>query len=90
MKGQYSSERSLEKQTMGGSASDLLANMGLVVGTSAVMREVALQMRQVAAAPDTTVLLQGETGTGKEVFAHAIHALSRRSAYQFVDVNCAA
>jgi two-component system NtrC family response regulator len=54
------------------------------------MREVAGQMRQVAASPDTTVLLQGETGTGKEVFARAIHTLSRRAAYQFVDVNCAA
>ncbi len=69
---------------------DLLASNGLVVGQSAVMREVAQQMRQVAASPDTTVLLQGETGTGKEVFARAIHALSRRAAYQFVDVNCAA
>jgi len=54
------------------------------------MREVAQQMRQVAASPDATVLLQGETGTGKEVFARAIHALSRRAAYQFVDLNCAA
>ncbi len=54
------------------------------------MQEVAQQMRQVAASPDTTVLLQGETGTGKEVFARAIHTLSRRAAYQFVDVNCAA
>src|SRR5260370_36773728 len=54
------------------------------------MREVVQQMRQVAASPDPTVLLQGETGTGKEVFARAIHTLSRRAAYQFVDVNCAA
>jgi two-component system NtrC family response regulator len=54
------------------------------------MREVVQQMRQVAASPDTTVLLQGETGTGKEVFARAIHTLSRRATYQFVDVNCAA
>ena len=82
--------QSPEEQADGEGASNLLAHMGLVVGTSPVMREVAQQMRQVAAAPDTTVLLQGETGTGKEVFAHAIHALSRRSAYQFVDVNCAA
>jgi two-component system response regulator AtoC len=67
-----------------------LADIGLVLGQSSVMREVAQQMRQVAAFPDTTVLLQGETGTGKEVFARAIHALSRRAAYQFVDVNCAA
>lgn len=72
------------------SKSDPLANIGLVTGTSSLMREVASQMRQVAASPDTTVLLQGETGTGKEVFARAIHALSHRAAYQFVDVNCAA
>lgn len=67
-----------------------LVGSGLIVGQSPVMREVAQQMRLVAASPDTTVLLQGETGTGKEVFARAIHTLSRRAAYQFVDVNCAA
>jgi two-component system response regulator AtoC len=69
---------------------DPLTDIGLVVGKSPVMREVVQQMQQVAASPDTTVLLQGETGTGKEVFARAIHALSRRAAYQFVDVNCVA
>ena len=69
---------------------ELLAGNGLIVGQSSAMREVVRQMRRVAAAPDTTVLLQGETGTGKEVFARAIHALSRRAAYPFVDVNCAA
>lgn len=77
-------------QTDEQNASDPLAGIGLVIGQSSVMREVVQQMRQVAASPDTTVLLQGETGTGKEVFARAIHALSRRAAYQFVDVNCAA
>lgn len=79
-----------EEQSVGKRGPDLLAKSGLIVGTSAAMREVVRQMRQVAAAPDTTVLLQGETGTGKDVFARAIHALSRRSAYQFVDLNCAA
>lgn len=54
------------------------------------MCEVVRQIHQVAASADTTVLLQGETGTGKEVVARAIHTLSRRAAYQFVDVNCAA
>lgn len=82
--------RSSGKQVSESDPTGLLAGSGLVVGQSAVMREVAQQMRQVAASPDTTVLLQGETGTGKEVFARAIHALSRRAAYQFVDVNCAA
>lgn len=72
------------------SLADPIAAIGLIVGNSSAMREVALQMRQVAASPDTTVLLQGETGTGKEVFARTIHTLSRRAAYQFVDVNCAA
>ncbi|HEX7736979.1 MAG TPA: sigma-54 dependent transcriptional regulator [Ktedonobacteraceae bacterium] len=74
----------------GSSMPDPLADIGLIVGESSAMREVAQQMRQVAASPDATVLLQGETGTGKEVFARAIHLLSRRAAYQFVDVNCAA
>lgn len=69
---------------------DPIASVGFVIGNSLAMREVALQMRQVAVSPDTTVLLQGETGTGKEVFARAIHALGRRAAYHFVDVNCAA
>lgn len=82
--------RSPIKQAEEDDTADLFAGSGLVVGKSSVMREIAQQMRRVAASPDTTVLLQGETGTGKEVFARAIHALSRRAAYQFVDVNCAA
>src|SRR5207253_6711761 len=63
----------------------------MVVGRSDVMHKIALMVRQVAESPTTTVLLQGESGTGKDVVARAIHTLSRRrSAYQFVDINCAA
>ena len=63
---------------------------GMVVGHSPAMQYVALMARQVAMYPTTTVLLQGESGTGKDVVAHAIHELSSRAAYQFVDINCAA
>jgi two-component system response regulator AtoC len=63
---------------------------GMLIGESRAMREVATMVRQVAMYPTTTVLLQGESGTGKDVVARAIHELSRRAAYQFVDINCAA
>ena len=63
---------------------------GMVIGHSAAMQEVAIIIRQVALYPQTTVLLQGESGTGKDVVARAVHELSSRSAYQFVDLNCAA
>src|SRR5947207_9742830 len=65
--------------------------MGMVIGRSEVMHKIVIMVRQVAESPTTTVLLQGESGTGKDVVARAIHTLSRRrSAYQFVDINCAA
>jgi two-component system NtrC family response regulator len=70
---------------------DAKSFLGMVVGRSDVMHKIALMVRQVAESPTTTVLLQGESGTGKDVVARAIHTLSRRrSAYQFVDINCAA
>ncbi|HEV2580623.1 MAG TPA: sigma-54 dependent transcriptional regulator [Ktedonobacteraceae bacterium] len=69
---------------------DQLASTGMVLGSSRAMSEIAGQVLQVAAHPDTTVLLQGESGTGKDVIAHAIHTLSRRAVYAFVDINCAA
>ena len=59
------------------------------VGTSAAALEVKLQARQVAAT-DSTVLLQGETGTGKEMVAQGIHAASWRADQNFVAVNVAA
>jgi two-component system, NtrC family, response regulator AtoC len=62
----------------------------LLIGRSPAMQEVATILRQVAIYPTTTVLLQGESGTGKDVVAHIIHELSPRSSYQFVAINCAA
>ncbi len=69
---------------------DFFANLGMIVGSSDAMRTIAAMVRQVAAYPTTTVLLQGESGTGKDVVARAIHALSVRSSYAFVPINCAA
>lgn len=61
----------------------------VVVGKSAAMKSVAEAARQ-AARSSVTVLLLGETGTGKEVFARAIHRWSDRAAKPFMVVNCAA
>jgi transcriptional regulator with PAS, ATPase and Fis domain len=59
------------------------------IGASPVAMEVKRQARRVAQT-DSTVLLLGETGTGKELLAHAIHAASPRAAGSFVGVNIAA
>jgi formate hydrogenlyase transcriptional activator len=60
-----------------------------IVGESAAIRQVIKQVRQVAAT-DSTVLLLGETGSGKELLATEIHALSARGGKAMVRVNCAA
>jgi formate hydrogenlyase transcriptional activator len=64
-------------------------SLGAVIGESRVFREVLAQVELVAPA-DSTVLLVGETGTGKELIARALHDQSRRSAKPFIAVNCAA
>jgi transcriptional regulator with GAF, ATPase, and Fis domain len=60
-----------------------------MIGTSAAMQEVYRLARMVAKR-DTTVLITGETGTGKELVAEAVHKLSPRAKQPFVVVNCAA
>jgi formate hydrogenlyase transcriptional activator len=60
-----------------------------IVGNSAALRRV-LGMVRVVAPTDATVLINGETGTGKELIAEAIHTCSARSNGPFVKVNCAA
>ncbi len=59
------------------------------IGTSPPVMEVKRQARRVAQT-DSTVLLLGETGTGKELLAHAIHAASARAGRAFIGVNIAA
>ena len=67
---------------------DVAASAG-IVGQSAALRRV-LQLVDMVAASDATVLLLGETGTGKELIARAIHERSQRWKENFVTLNCAA
>src|SRR5436309_11438717 len=60
-----------------------------IVGSSDALRTVLNQIAKVAPT-DSTVLIQGETGTGKELVARAIHSRSRRESRAFIRVNCAA
>lgn len=85
--------RALEKAALHSRVVELEKRIGLqqgfarVIGASVAIKE-AIGLAQKVAATDTTVLLLGETGTGKEVFAQAIHYSSPRSARPFVALNC--
>ena len=67
---------------------NIAMNLGRIVGTSPALRRMLKQVEAVAGTP-ATVLLQGESGVGKELVAHAIHARSPRSEGPLVKVNCA-
>jgi formate hydrogenlyase transcriptional activator len=60
-----------------------------IIGNSAALESVLEQVEQVAPT-DSTVLIEGETGTGKELIAHAIHNASQRCGRAFIKLNCAA
>jgi formate hydrogenlyase transcriptional activator len=60
-----------------------------IIGNSAALESVLEQVAQVAPT-DSTVLIEGETGTGKELIAHAIHNASQRVGRAFIKLNCAA
>src|SRR4029453_2832183 len=60
-----------------------------LIGRSGVMRDLA-QLLEIVAATASTVLITGETGTGKELAARAIHDASARRSQRFVAINCSA
>jgi formate hydrogenlyase transcriptional activator len=64
-------------------------NFEEIIGDSAALKQVLRQV-EIVAPTDSTVLIQGETGTGKELVARAIHNLSGRRGRTFVKLNCAA
>ena len=64
-------------------------NFEEIVGNSPALRRVLRQVEAVAPT-DSTVLIYGETGSGKELIARAVHKMSRRSPHAFVKLNCAA
>jgi PAS domain S-box-containing protein len=68
---------------------DTELGFGEIIGQSKALQAVMEQVRKVAAS-DATVLLLGETGTGKELVARAIHRLSQRVDNSFIKLNCAA
>jgi len=63
---------------------------GGIIGVSQEMKEVLELAEKVAQGSETTVLIEGETGTGKELLAEYIHFLSPRSSFPFIPINCGA
>jgi formate hydrogenlyase transcriptional activator len=77
------------QQDIEGQTFDLTENFEEIVGTSAALKRVMGQV-EVVAPTDATVLILGETGTGKELVARAIHRMSPRRNLPFISLNCAA
>src|SRR5713101_2008313 len=68
---------------------DTELGFGEIIGQSKTLRDVLEEVSKVAAT-DATVLILGETGTGKELIARAIHRMSKRQGNAFIKMNCAA
>jgi DNA-binding NtrC family response regulator len=78
-----------DNQRLSGTVDSLKRGLATIIGESAAMRR-AVELARKVAATDSTVLLRGESGTGKDLFARAIHFSSRRAAGPWVKVNCGA
>jgi two-component system response regulator AtoC len=61
-----------------------------IIAESPIIKDLLEKVKRIAAVSDATVLITGETGVGKDLFARTIHALSPRSKDPFVEINCAA
>jgi formate hydrogenlyase transcriptional activator len=75
--------------TMNPGPDELERTFERIIGSSAALESVLEEVEQVAPT-DSTVLIEGETGTGKELIAHAIHNASQRCGRAFIKLNCAA
>ena len=75
--------------TNAGAADQVERTFERIIGNSAALESVLDQVELVAPT-DSTVLIEGETGTGKELIAHAIHNASQRCGRAFIKLNCAA
>ena len=83
----------LEKQALGRQVKRLTGKAdgrSRMIAQSAAMKRVQALIKRVAGVPSTTVLIQGESGVGKELVAKAIHERSARADKAFVAINCAA
>src|SRR6266496_2107774 len=82
-------ERLVEEKLYLAQEIDTELGFGEIIGQSKALKAIMQQVGQVASS-DVTVLLLGETGSGKELVARAIHRLSRRQDSSFIKMNCAA
>jgi two-component system NtrC family response regulator len=78
-----------ENRRLEGTVDSLKKGLATVVGESPAVKQ-ALSLAERVAVTDSTVLLRGESGTGKDLFARAVHFASRRAAGPWVKVNCGA
>ncbi len=78
-----------DNERLSGTVATLREGLATIVGTSPALR-AAVELARKVAATDSTVLLRGDSGSGKDLFARAIHFASRRAGGPWVKVNCGA